>query len=70
MCKKLDPEGSGMVEYYGFDRGIHNRIINEGDDDKLAPDDYTPSLYLTKQATKPGLNDPFNQDYPRLVIKY
>lgn len=67
LLKKLDPEDSGQIEYFGFERGIHDRVIEDGEesDDNMVPDDYLPQLYLTKSAGKSGLNDPFYQDYPR-----
>ena len=57
-----------MIEYYGFKRGIHNRVIEEEDPGKSClPEDYMPELYLKKASGKTGLNDPFHQDYPRYI---
>ena len=66
LSRQLDPLDSGMVEYFGFERGFHNRVIDEDEEEqRLEPDDYSPDLFLTKQAVKSGLNDPFHQDHPR-----
>ena len=72
LCKKLDPASSGEIEYCGFEKGIHSRVIeDDGEgDDALLPNDYLPELYQSKQALQPGLNDPFRRDYPRLVLAY
>lgn len=80
LAKHLDPEDTGLIEYCGFEHGIHNRTLGDEDkeeqevddksgsqvEEKLQPDDFVPEIVTTGFGGKKSARDPLHANYSRL----